>query len=263
MSGRTTRSGSWWQWPGLQARRLANPAAPAVQQLPRGGRELSDTCLTGGPQSEPLCATASLWQGRRTSITPPWVYPTHGSPTWRPTTSVIHQGHPPWVQGTKSNQRENIPLLFYDFRDGSNACLWEWVSAGGSPLTVCGAATGSITGTVPHLDSLPSHFQQIWIRQAGFAGVAEPLLIVAPVVRDVDGRPGSPGCGLLQLGARVGVARLVLLGGKGHGMCLSCKHQQSPGFLLHRKTGLSKTSCPDTHPLLCQVKTAVLFNLGL
>lgn len=84
----------------------------------------------------------------------------------------------------------------------------------GGPLTIRGAAAGSVAGTVPHLDSLPSHFQQVWVRQAGFAGIAEPLLVVAPVVRDVDGCPGRPGRGLLQLGARVGVARLVLLGEK-------------------------------------------------
>lgn len=34
---------------------------------------------------------------------------------------------------------------------------------------------------------------------------------MAAVVGDVDGRPGRPGRGLLQVGAGQGVARLVLL----------------------------------------------------
>ena len=113
-------------------------------------------------------------------------------------------------------------MLACDLRDGvARESVQVGSVLGGWLLTVCRAAAGSVTRTVSHLDSLSSHFQQIWIRQAGFARVAKSLLIVAPVVRDVDGRPGRPGCGLLQLGARVDIARLVLLGGKGCGRCLS------------------------------------------
>lgn len=90
-----------------------------------------------------------------------------------------------------------------------------------SPLTVGGAPTGAVARTVPHLNPLSPHFQQSWIRQAGLACVSKALLIVAPVVRDVDRCPWGPGRGLLQLGARVGVARLVLLGEKRHDRCLS------------------------------------------
>lgn len=88
------------------------------------------------------------------------------------------------------------------------------VSPPGPLLTVCGAAAGPVAGTVPHLDPLPPHLQQIRVRQAGLARVAEALLVVAAVVRDVDWRPGRPGRGLLQLRAGVGIARLVLLGEK-------------------------------------------------
>lgn len=93
---------------------------------------------------------------------------------------------------------------------------WEWSSPVTLSLTICGAAAGSITGTVAHLNSLPPHFQQVGVRQAGLAGVPEPLLIVATIVRDVDRRPWSPGRGLLQLGTRVGVTGLVFLGKKTH-----------------------------------------------
>lgn len=78
-------------------------------------------------------------------------------------------------------------------------------------LTVCGAASGAVAGAVAHLDALPSHFQQTRFRDASLASVAEALLVVAAVVGDVDGRPGGPGRGLLQVGAGQAVARLVLL----------------------------------------------------
>jgi hypothetical protein len=104
----------------------------------------------------------------------------------------------------------------------------------GTSLTIRGAAAGPITRAVAHFDPLPPHFQQIWIGQAGFARVSESLLIVAPVVRDVDRSPGSPGCGLLQLRTRIGVTRLILLGEKTH-RCLTlwCKqsHRRSASFL--------------------------------
>lgn len=83
-----------------------------------------------------------------------------------------------------------------------------------SALTVGGAAGGSVAGAVAHLDPLPAHLQQAGIWDASFARVAEALLIVAAVVRDVDRGPGGPGCGLLQVGTRQGVARLVLLQGE-------------------------------------------------
>ncbi len=78
-------------------------------------------------------------------------------------------------------------------------------------LTVSGAAGGPVAGAVAHLDPLPAHLEQAGIRDASFARVAETLLVVAAVVGDVDGRPGSPGCGLLQVRTWQGVARLVLL----------------------------------------------------
>lgn len=78
-------------------------------------------------------------------------------------------------------------------------------------LTVCGAASGAVAGAVAHLDALPAHLQQTRVRDASLAGVAEALLVVAAVVGNVDGRPGGPGRGLLQVGAGQGVARLVLL----------------------------------------------------
>lgn len=78
-------------------------------------------------------------------------------------------------------------------------------------LTVRGAAGGAVAGAVAHLDALPAHLQQTRVRDASLAGVAEALLVVAAVVGDVDGRPGGPGRGLLQVGAGQGVARLVLL----------------------------------------------------
>lgn len=65
------------------------------------------------------------------------------------------------------------------------------------PLTVRGAAGGPVAGAVAHLDPLPAHLQQARVRDASPAGVAETLLVVAAVVRDVDGRPRSPRCGLL------------------------------------------------------------------
>lgn len=88
-------------------------------------------------------------------------------------------------------------------------------------LTIRGAAAGAVTRTIPHFDSLSPHFQQIRVGKAGFARVSKPLLVVASVVRDVDGRPGRPGRGLLQLRARVGITWLVLLGDKSRGVCPS------------------------------------------
>lgn len=111
-------------------------------------------------------------------------------------------------------------------------------------LTVCGAAAGPVAGTVPHLDSLPSHFQQVWVGQAGFAGVPESLLVVATVVGDVDRRPGRPGRGLLQLRTRIGVTGLVFLGEKAHSVSHPL-HRQSPvrrAVLLQGKVSLLKTS---------------------
>lgn len=78
-------------------------------------------------------------------------------------------------------------------------------------LTVGGAAGGAVAGTVAHLDALPSHLQLTGVGDASLAGVAEALLVVAAIVGDVDGCPGGPGRGLLQVGAGLGVARLVLL----------------------------------------------------
>lgn len=78
-------------------------------------------------------------------------------------------------------------------------------------LTVRGAARGAVAGAVAHLDPLPAHLQQARVGHARLARVAEALLVVAPVVGDVDGGPGRPGRGLLHVGARQGVARLVLL----------------------------------------------------
>lgn len=75
-----------------------------------------------------------------------------------------------------------------------------------SALTVRGAAGGSVAGAVAHLDPLPAHLQQAGIGNASFARVAEALLIVAPVVRDVDGGPGGPRRGLLQVRTGQGVA---------------------------------------------------------
>lgn len=74
------------------------------------------------------------------------------------------------------------------------------------PLTVRGAAGGSVAGAVAHLDPLPAHLQQAGIGNASFARVAEALLIVAPVVRDVDRGPGGPRRGLLQVRTGQGVA---------------------------------------------------------
>lgn len=78
-------------------------------------------------------------------------------------------------------------------------------------LTVGGAAGGAVAGAVAHLDALPPHLQETGVGDARLAGVAEALLVVATVVGDVDGRPGRPGRGLLQVGAGQAVARLVLL----------------------------------------------------
>lgn len=78
-------------------------------------------------------------------------------------------------------------------------------------LTVSGAAGGAVAGAVAHLDPLPAHLQQARVGHACLACVAEALLVVAPVVGDVYGGPGRPGRGLLHVGARQGVARLVLL----------------------------------------------------
>lgn len=78
-------------------------------------------------------------------------------------------------------------------------------------LTVCGAARGAVTGAVTHLNPLPSHLQQTRVGDASLTCVAEALLVMAAVVGDVNGRPGGPGRGLLQVGAGKGVARLILL----------------------------------------------------
>lgn len=76
----------------------------------------------------------------------------------------------------------------------------------GDGLTVCGAARGPITGAVTHLNPLPSHLQETRVGDASLASVAEALLVMATIVGDVNGRPGGPGCGLLQVGAGEGVA---------------------------------------------------------
>lgn len=117
-----------------------------------------------------------------------------------------------------SHRKEKSRAVLLGARMRSRACPRRWTGPRGggrvpaeSLLTVRGAAAGPVAGAVPHFDSLPPHFQQIRIGQAGFARVPKPLLVVAAVVGDVDGRPGRPGRGLLQLGARVGVAGLVLL----------------------------------------------------
>lgn len=78
-------------------------------------------------------------------------------------------------------------------------------------LTVCGAARGPVTGAITHLDPLPSHLQQTWVGDASLACVAEALLVMAAIVGDVNGCPGGPGRGLLQVGAGEGVTRLILL----------------------------------------------------
>lgn len=87
----------------------------------------------------------------------------------------------------------------------------EWRAGGAEGLTVGGAARGAVAGAVAHFDALPPHLQQSRVGDASLAGVAEALLVMAAVVGDVDGRPGRPGRGLLQVGAGQGVARLVLL----------------------------------------------------
>jgi hypothetical protein len=108
---------------------------------------------------------------------------------------------------------QGLPLFLYFLERRSKA-----FHGMASPLTVCGAATGSIAGTVPHFYPLSSYFQQIWIWQASFTGIAETLLIVTSIVRDVDRGPGCPGCGLLQLRACIGVTRLVFLEVRKHSM---------------------------------------------
>lgn len=122
--------------------------------------------------------------------------------------------------------------LFYELRDKTDHLSLEASQSLQSRLlTVGGAAAGSITRTVPHLNSLPSHFQQVWIRQAGLARVPKSLLVVAPIVRDVDRCPGCPGCGLFQLRAWVGITRLVLLEEKTHEVCLSYCRNRARGIL--------------------------------
>lgn len=63
-------------------------------------------------------------------------------------------------------------------------------------LTVSGAASGSIAGAVAHFNPLSSYFQETWVGDPRFAGVAETLLIVASIVRNIDRGPRSPGCRL-------------------------------------------------------------------
>lgn len=139
--------------------------------------------------------------------------------------------------------------------------MWPraWPRGGRVPagsLTVGGAAAGPVAGAVPHLDPLPPHFQQVRVRQAGFARVPEPLLVVAAVVGDVDGRPGRPGRGLLQLGARRGVAGLVLLQEQG----AACA--RGGVACLQGRSGLRDASRPNTPagypagltPLSCSVR---------
>lgn len=115
---------------------------------------------------------------------------------------------------------QGLPLFFCFLRDKVRGFPWNGKSPQ-NPLTIRGAAAGPVTGTVPHFYPLPSYFQQIWIWQASFTGIAKPLLIVASVIRDVDGCPGGPWCGLLQLWACIGVTRLVFLEVKIHSMFYS------------------------------------------
>lgn len=78
-------------------------------------------------------------------------------------------------------------------------------------LTVSGAASGTVAGAVAHLNPLSPNFQKTWVRDARFASVAESLLVVPTIVRDIDWCPWSPGCCLLEVRTWQGVARLVLL----------------------------------------------------
>lgn len=76
------------------------------------------------------------------------------------------------------------PLFFQNLEKKSKAYIpgLDWTEPWRPPLTICGAATGAITGTIAHFNSLSPHFQQIWVRQAGFAGIPKPLFIVATIV---------------------------------------------------------------------------------
>ena len=85
------------------------------------------------------------------------------------------------------------------------------MSGGSWALTISGAASGAVAGAVAHLDPLPAHLQQVGVGHTRFTGVAEALLIMAAVVRDVDRGPGRPWSGLLQIRTGEGVAGLVLL----------------------------------------------------
>lgn len=85
------------------------------------------------------------------------------------------------------------------------AWCWKWNSrhltnmkhcaATLSLLTICWAPAGAVAGTITHFNPLPSHLQQIWVRQACFAGVSESLFVVTTIVWNINGSPRCPrGC---------------------------------------------------------------------